>query len=286
MRKIIATHTNPDLDAAAAVWLVKRFFKDWEKAECEFVPAGETYGKKENEEVIHVDTGFGEFDHHQTDADTCAAKLVFEYVLQNKNLLANEKNFHREVLERLVDEVNNIDHFRQVYYPEAANDRYNFLLVSILDGLNLVYNEKGSGDIQVVEFGLQALDGIYKILINKVQAEKEIEKSKTEAIETKWGRAIGFETGNDAVLETAQKVGYRVVVRKDPGKGYIRIKALPNQGIDLINVFEKLKKMDSKATWFLHVSRTMLLNGSTRNPKMRPTSLSLDEIMKVMREAK
>lgn len=284
MKKIIVTHTNPDQDAIGAVWLIKRFLKEWEKAELYFVPAGKNYEpENKTDELIHVDTGFGDFDHHQTDKDTCAAKLVFEYLLENEDLVANAKSFKKEALERLVNVINDIDHFRQVYYPDANNDRYNFLLVSILDGLNLVYNEKGNGDIQVTEFGLEALDGIYQVLKNKVRAEKEIEETENSVVKTKWGRAIGFETGNDAVLKTAQKMGYKITVRKDPGKGYVRIKALPDAGIDLTSVYEKLKKMDPEATWFLHISRTMLLNGSTKDPDMKPTKLSLEEIMKIIK---
>ena len=88
-------------------------------------------------------------------------------------------------------------------------------------------------------------------------------------------------------------MGYVIVVRKDPRKGYVRIKAKPlstinnqqstiNKNIDLTLVYERLKKMDPQATWFLHIGRKMLLNGSVKNPKMKPTKLSLTEIIKVL----
>jgi hypothetical protein len=54
------------------------------------------------------------------------------------------------------------------------------------------------------------------------------------------------------------------------------------QDIDLTLVYEKLKKMDPQATWFLHVSKKMLLNGTPKNPKMIPTKLSLNDIVKVL----
>ena len=53
-------------------------------------------------------------------------------------------------------------------------------------------------------------------------------------------------------------------------------------GIDLTLVYEKLRKMDPSATWFLHVSKKMLLNGSVKNPKMRPTRLGLSDIIGVL----
>jgi hypothetical protein len=55
----------------------------WKSAEFKFVQAGETLDNlppDNNPEIIHVDTGFGKFDHHQTDKETCASKLVFEYL--------------------------------------------------------------------------------------------------------------------------------------------------------------------------------------------------------------
>ena len=53
--------------------------------------------------------------------------------------------------------------------------------------------------------------------------------------------------------------------------------------IDLTLAYEKLRKMDPSATWFLHIGKKMLLNGSVKNPKMRPTRLGLSDIIKVLR---
>ena len=83
-------------------------------------------------------------------------------------------------------------------------------------------------------------------------------------------------------------MGYVVVVRRDPRKGYLRIKARPDKdekdkGVDLTLAYEKLKKMDPSATWFLHVSKKMLLNGTTKNPKMKPTKLPLSVIIGVLK---
>jgi hypothetical protein len=40
--------------------------------------------------------------------------------------------------------------------------------------------------------------------------------------------------------------------------------------------------MDPGATWYLHVGRKMLLNGSAKNPKMKPSKLGVKEIIKVL----
>jgi hypothetical protein len=97
---------------------------------------------------------------------------------------------------------------------------------------------------------------------------------------------MGFETLNDTVLKLAQKMGYVVVVRKDPRKGYVRIKALPEdgkkKGVDLTLAYEQLRKIDPDATWFLHISKKMLLNGTPKNPKMKPSKLNVRDIIKVL----
>ncbi|HLB60256.1 MAG TPA: hypothetical protein VJL83_01480 [Patescibacteria group bacterium] len=303
-KKLIVTHSNPDLDAVTSIWLIKRFWSEWENAELYFVPAGETlesFARKSNNrklinqfrnyEIIHVDTGMGEFDHHQDNKDTCAAKLIFDQLADDIELTTNGrtskidvKRFHKEALGRLVRVVNDIDHFRQVYFPDPTADRHQFMLVDILDGLNLLYNETGNGDIQVVDHGMVALDAIYRVLQNKANAENEIASGDKLTVKTRYGKAAGFTTGNDAVLDMAQKMGYVIVVRKDPKKSYVRIKSLPEKGIDLTPVYETLKHDDPQATWFLHSSKSMVLNGSTKNPTMKPSRLGIQEIMQIIKK--
>lgn len=87
--KIIVTHISPDLDALSSIWLIKKFLKGWGNAHVEFVSAGSTLNNKnpdEDSNIMHVDTGFGAFDHHQTSEFTCAAKKVFLYIKEKENL--------------------------------------------------------------------------------------------------------------------------------------------------------------------------------------------------------
>ena len=95
-----------------------------------------------------------------------------------------------------------------------------------------------------------------------------------------------METTNDEAVHLGQKLGYAVVVRKDPHKGYLRIKALPRPDIDLSPVYNTLKKEEPEATWFLHASRHMVLNGSSKNPEMKPTKKALEEIIEVIKKVK
>ncbi len=272
--KTIVTHIGPDLDAITSIWLVKTFLPAWEEASLAFVPAGSTLGGKppdENPDILHVDTGFGTFDHHQSNADTCASILVYEEIKKTRGV--------DRALERLVTVVNEIDHFREVFFPNPTSDIWDLSLVSQIDGWRLLYLDN---PLIFVDLTMKGLDAIYKTFQNKVWAEKEL-KEKGVEFETQWGKGIGVETTNDEVVHLAQKMGYAVAVRKDPKKGYLRIKTLPKDDIDLSAVYNRLKSEEPDATWFLHASHHMVLNGSSKNPDMKPTKKSLEEIINVLK---
>ncbi|MBI4991266.1 hypothetical protein HZB96_04205, partial [Candidatus Gottesmanbacteria bacterium] len=127
------------------------------------------------------------------------------------------------------------------------------------------------------------LDGIYKTFQNKIWAEAEI-KEKGVPFQTKWAKGIGLETVNDETVRPAQKQGYILAVRKDPHKDYVRIKALPASKVDLTSCYNIYRKKDPDATWYLHPSRKMMLNGSMKNPDVRPTKLTLREIVEVLKK--
>lgn len=273
--KTIVTHVGPDLDAITSIWLVKTFFSGWEEASLAFVPAGKTMGElpaDDNAEICHVDTGFGKFDHHQSDADTCASFLVYEEIKKTRG--------ENPALLRLVAVVNDVDHFREVFFPNPTADYWNFALESQIDGWRLLHPDD---PLKIVSLGMEALDGIYKVFQNRVWAESEL-KDKGVEFETKWGKAIAIETVNDEVVHLAQKMGYALAVRKDPKKGYLRIKSLPKDDIDLTDAYNSLRIRDKDATWFLHASRHMILNGSTKNPEMKPTTLSLNVVIEILRQ--
>ncbi|KKW11568.1 MAG: hypothetical protein UY48_C0016G0015, partial [Candidatus Gottesmanbacteria bacterium GW2011_GWB1_49_7] len=251
------------------------FFPGWKEASLAFVPAGNTLGGRppdENPEILHVDTGFGKFDHHQSNADTCASILVYEEIKKTRGA--------DPAMERLLAVVNEIDHFREVFFPNPTADFWDLGLVSQIDGWRLLHADN---PIKIVDLGMQALDAIYKTFQNKVWAEKEL-KEKGVEFATIWGKAIGVETTNDEVVHLAQKMGYAIALRKDPKKGYLRIKSLPKDSIDLEPLYNELKSAEPDATWFLHASHHMVLNGSSKNPDMRPTKKSLQEIITALKD--
>lgn len=296
--KIIVAHNAPDLDAVTSIWLLKRFLPGWEEAKLEFVPAGtRKEGSHANEltdpiekigenEVIHVDTGLGPLDHHQTSDDkVCGASLAWDYVRENSEMFKNPQDSSKivdreQAISRMVQVVVDNDHFKDVYWADPTADYLEFLMQAVIDGVKLA---KPDDDSFCANFSSECLDYILKNFENRIWAEKEINDNSIE-FEAKWGKGLGLETINDDVIKLAQKSGFAVVVRKDPRKGYVRIKANPKFDVDLTNTYEQLKKMDPEATWFLHVSRKMLLNGTPKNPKMVPTKLSLDAIINVLKQ--
>lgn len=270
--KTIVTHFAPDLDGICAIWLLKTFLPEWKEAVIAFVPAGKTLGGApvdSDPEVIHVDTGFGKFDHHQTNDDTCAALKVYESL--------GKKD---EALERILRVVNEVDHFREVFFPDPMSDFWDFSLGSVIDGMNMTMVDN---PLSMIDSVMDSLDGVYKMFQNKVWAEKEI-KEKAIEFATRFGKSFGIETVNREAVHVGQKMGYVIAVRKDPKIGSIQIKSVPRDDIDLTSLYEAVKKQDPDATWFLHASKHMLLNGSAKNPDMKPTKLTLSEVIETVKK--
>lgn len=279
---LIVTHLNPDLDAITSIWLLKRFdSEEFKEAEVKFIPAGTTYKNQpvdKNEDVIHVDTGFGRFDHHNSNKKTCAARLIFKFLgSENKKILKDQ------ALKRLVKVVEAIDFAAaDLSYPEAEDDRYCFLFNErqILNGWQKLWRNDSEKHL---EYGLLVLDGVYANLKEKVRAEEIIENEAVK-FKTRWGKALAAETDCFAFTPVAQMRKFSLVINKDPRRGHVRIHALPKKDIDLEGLVKILEKKDPEATWFLHASHRLLLNGSTANPEMKPTRLSLKEIVEIIKK--
>lgn len=276
--KIIVAHLSVDLDAISSAWLLKKFRPGWEDAQLRFVPAGSTLDNKpvdENPDIAHVDTGLGMFDHHQiADRNLCAAKRVFDYLVDQKHIKPHDK----EPLSRIVDFAVQIDNFKEIFFPDPTSDIYDFSLHQIIEGLKGVVTT----DLERCELGFTLLDGVLQLFRNKVKAEKEVKQGLI--FQSKWGKSLGLETGNEEALRLAVLSGFKLVVRKDPERGNIRIKTMPDKALDLTPVYERLKEADSKATWFLHISKNMLLNGSSKNPNSIPSYLSLQKVIEIIKK--
>lgn len=275
--KTIVSHVSTDLDAVASSWLITRYLPGWKDASFKFVPAGKTLGDKSPDEdpnIAHVDTGRGRFDHHQFASDKLSAtKRVYDYLLEKKHL----KKSDQDALGRIADFATMIDHFGEVYFPNPTSDLYDFSLYRLIEGLKNI----GKRDEEIMRHVFVELDGVLELLKKKINAEKEIERGFV--FQNKWGKALAVETQNEETMKMALKQGFRTVVKRNPSTHFIRIKTLPDKDIDLTAVYKEILKVDAKATWFLHAGKHMLLNGSSKSPDAKPSSLTLKKVIEILR---
>lgn len=278
MPKVIVTHYSPDFDGIPAIWVLKKFHPDFADAEIKFSPAGETIDGKpagSDPNVMHVDTGGGPFDHHESNKYTCAAELVWQWVKK-------EQKIKDQAVDRLMALIVAFDHAKDLSWPDVADDKYELLMPAIIAGWKIRYPGQYE---KVVELGLQAMDAAYEVMKSKIAAEDEIKK-KAIVFKTKWGKAIALETRNEAVLMVGEKIGYCLVVKKDPKRKNIRIYGRADKGINLTQVYKKVIKLEPQTRWFLHASKCLLLNGSAKNPKMVPTGLTLSQMVEIIGSVK
>ena len=280
-KKVITTHQNPDLDAIGSIWLLQRFDKsNYDNSSVTFVPAGEKISLKQLKDlklditqITHVDTGGSEFDDHANNTGNSSAVLVFNYLKRQNPSLVEDK-----ALGKVVGFIDKTDHFESYFWPEPTHDRYYFMLEHILNG----YKLGGYGDDHdLVRLGITCLDGAYTIIKIYLEAEEEIKKGTI--FNTKHGQALAVECSNDAVIKLAQKMGYTIVVRKDPELGNLRIKAAPLPQIDLTPVWAKIQKRDTIGSWYFHPGKHMLINGSKKNTDQKPSPLTLTEATEIIK---
>ncbi len=278
MKKIV-THLNPDLDAMVSVWLIRRFLPDWSKAAVYFVPAGSTLNDEpvdDQPEVLHVDTGLGQLDHHQRVGEiTSAARLTWQYILEARSD-QSISDLEIEVVNRLVEVVNQIDNARDLSWPESVEDRFELYLHSLIYGLKRNIPDDHSLTTEVMVL----LDALARSLKDKIRAEEAL-KEKGLVFQTRWGKAVAVKTGNEKILWEAEIRGYVLVVKYDPRfKKRVKIYSHYDSAVNLLPVYRQLRKVDSEADWFLHASRKLLLISS--HPDAKPTSLSLEEIVDLL----
>lgn len=292
-RKLLVTHHAPDLDAIGSIWLFKRFDNvRYADAKVAFVDPGDTISLEDCEknfncqlhEVTHVDTGLGEFDHHQPEKagrDISASSLVYDYICQR---YPDKKK--DQALAAIIKHITAIDHFSEIYWSEAKEDRFIFSLHSLIHGHEFVNLHD---DQSQLNFGLKALDYAYAAMTRRYSARETIE-SKGQEFTIKIGKCLALETGNDDTIKLAQIQGYQLVLRKDPEQGFIRIKVRPDaknpdgEDFNLKELDEAIRQMDPSANWFYHASGKMLLNGSNNWHHKKASKLSLEQVIDLIKK--
>jgi hypothetical protein len=284
-KALIVTHHAPDLDAIGATWILKRFdSRTHASSQVTFVNPGSRISLEEAErlgcqlhEVTHVDTGLGQFDHHQVERGMLrisASSLVYNYVCTLHPELKNDRS-----LQAIAEHITDVDHFGEVHWP-ANCPLHGFMLHEIIRGCELV--DPHNDDSQL-HFGMQCLDNVYAVLTQHFRAETILTR-KGESFELRAGKALAISTRNDDTVKLAQKKGYQLVIRKDPQQGHLRIKARPDSTLDLSALHERIKTVDTVGTWYFHPSGKMLINGSRKHRNQKPSPLSLDTIVAITKE--
>jgi len=251
---------------------------DFGDAALAFIPAGKTYKDRPvdtDPDVVHVDNGRGRFDHHHEGGyETCAAKLVYQ------DLVAQGKiNPSDTAVKQMVDFALAIDRFEDSSWDDPLATRYAFTLHEVIPALHSLQIMDDEG---VARYVFTYLDGVYQRLKQVHKAEEEIKGGEEFA----WaeGKGLAVSSGNSEVIKIAQKRGYSLVILKHPDYGHMRIKAVPEKGIDLTPLYDKILEVDPPELWYLHPSKQMLLNGSDKASPKEPTSLSLQEVVTLARE--
>lgn len=284
--KLLVTHASPDLDAIASVWIFKRFLHaDFASAPVLFVPAGQTLPPEQaaqlgvmERDVVHTDTGWGPFDHHQPErAQTraCATSLVYQHLCK-----IQEDKIQDHALRFIVEYVTQIDHFEDSQWHEAASLRHELLPHGLIDGAK---NGSHLGDEELLEFGFTLLNAAYGGLKEELKAEEAIQL-KGQNFKLGNFKALAVASSNGAVEKRAQKMGYDIVVRKDEEQGHVRVKVSPKAELDLTPVYERILQEDLIGTWYLHGSKRMLINGSRKNPSQIPSPLSLVQVVQIVKD--
>ncbi|MFN8534911.1 MAG: hypothetical protein U0556_15345 [Dehalococcoidia bacterium] len=263
----IVSHLSPDLDSITATWIVLRF-GGLAGADVAFVRAGTTLDGQladSDPAVVHVDTGFGRFDHHQPEVaapDVCASSLA-------ANALAPDDR----ALRRLVAYVVEVDNGRQ----PTEEALHPFAATGLIHGLNQAYPDDPE---RVMRTMLPLLDAWYQVAQTEADAEDDL--ARAEWFETPWGPGVALAERAGGTQQHAYAHGAVLYVSRSP-EGWHRLTARGGTNVDLREVAEIIRQREPDVDWYLHPSNKLLLNGSKKAPPAVLTRLSLDDLVAFVR---
>lgn len=268
--KTLVTHINPHLDDIAGIWLLKKFDPTFADASVEFISAShDKAANEETEDRVFVGTGGGKFDEHKEGLDTCAGSLVFEY-LKSNNLLPQD-----EILIKALEEL--VSWNKLIDTGKAPASEFSAFSIQ-----TIIRPKDGNAETssKAVELGKEILDRLLEVLKNKVQANKDWE-SRIE-FETKFGKTIAIQSSSVDRGFCKQKGGDLFLIY-DPKYPSVQF-FTPSFEIDLEPIYIKVKEIDGEADWFLHQSHHMVICGSGSAPDSKPTKLSFEELINLVKD--
>lgn len=259
---VIVGHLSPDVDCLCAIWILRRW-GGFDDATLRFVPSGQTLDgipADSNPAIIHVDTGRGRFDHHSADDHTLSATELV------RRACAPDE----AVLERIAHDVTRLDH--ALATGGTAPD-----ICDLIDGFNALYPKTPEA---VASAMFANFDAWYASEAKQVRLETAF--ARRIEFDTPWGFGIAMESDDGGSSRLAYGAGAVLYAYRD-GKGNMGIAAKSRTSIDLTQVFHDLKRIDPQADWYLHPSRRLLLCGTPKSPPRVPSSLTLDQLVGVLR---
>jgi hypothetical protein len=263
---LIVGHLSPDLDCLAAIWILVRFGKA-EEADLQFVPSGQTYqGMPADADagIVHVDTGGGMFDHHQSaDPTLSAAELVRRQIAPQD-----------EALRRMIEQVSRIDN------ADAGMGRMPvfFNINDLIAGYNALYPTRPH---HVARAMLPNLDAWYEHEQRQLRLERAF--NKRVEFQTRWGLGIAMQSDDGGSSKLAYSHGAVLYAYRDR-KGYMGVAAQRRSHVDLEPIYRDLKRLDGDADWYLHPSHRLLLCGTPKAPPRSFSTLSLNELVGVLKK--
>ena len=281
--KILVTHINPHLDDIAGIWLFKKFHPEFKEAKIEFISASrDAAAASESKERVFVGTGGGRFDEHKEGLDTCAGSLVYEF-LKEKNYIPDDE-ITRKALDKLTEWNRLIDTGKA---PDSQFDEFSIQAFIRTRDNSPETSEKS------VELGIEILDRMLKVLKRREQSIRDWEK-KVE-FQTKFGRSFAIVSETiDREFCREQACPPSAGASGDCRRGgdlflmyhpkYRSVQFFtPSFEIDLEPIYDQVKALDPEASWFLHQSHHMVICGSSSAPDSKPTKLSFEQLIKVVK---
>ncbi|KPJ84937.1 hypothetical protein AMJ57_05000 [Parcubacteria bacterium SG8_24] len=265
----ILTHLRPHLDDVCGIWLLRRYLPGSRDASIGFISTNEKVDQTD-EDTIHVGVGRGRFDEHKGDQGSCAASLVLAFLEQEVGLPDGD----RPALRRLVDWVLKEDTGQLNTMPHRE--------FSVPVILKSYYEIRENDSLAVTELGFEILDALFAAQRSLVELEEDWKK-RIE-FDSSYGRGVGLVTDAREVDSYAYSRGFDLVVYANAAGTYHNVKARTGSGIDLIALRDKLKEREPEAGWYFHHSGLMLICGGLLAPDVKPSRLTVEEIVGLIKE--
>lgn len=260
----IVGHLSPDLDCLVAMWILVRFGEARDAALL-FVPAGRTLDNQPADAdpcIVHVDTGGGQFDHHQqADRSLSAAELVRRAVAPDD-----------PALRRLVRQVTRLDNAD----VSAGKDAVFFNINDLIAGYNQLFPAHPH---HVAQAMMPNFDAWYEHEKRQIRLERAF--ARRMEFTTPWGLGIAMQSDDGGSSKLAYRHGAVLYAYRD-GRGNMGIAAQSRSAVDLEPVYLDLKRVDEEADWYLHPNHRMLLCGTPKAPPRQPSCLTLEELVDVI----